>query len=146
MAREPEARISGPPERDQRVASGEQIAMVLLAAAAVVLVVVGVARPGAGPALAVGSVAGALALVLVARRSMEAFVLLVLVLRPALDGLHAPAGVAVTDPARAARRALRRRQPGLVGRPLAGGAPPPLIGRRPGPRRLPRRCRRGHAR
>ena len=100
MAREPEARISGPPERDQGVASGEQIAMVLLAAAAVVLVVVGVARPGAGPALAVGSVAGALALVLVARRSMEAFVLLVLVLRPALDGLHAPAGVAVTDPAR----------------------------------------------
>ena len=56
--------------------------------------------PGAGPALAVGSMAGALALVLVARRSMEAFVLLVLVLRPTLDGLHASSGVAATDPAR----------------------------------------------
>lgn len=100
MAREPEARTPGPPERDQGTASGEQIAMVLLAAAAVVLVVVGVTHAGAGPALAAGSVAGSLALVLVARRSMEAFVLLVLVLRPALDGLHAPAGVAATDPAR----------------------------------------------
>jgi O-antigen ligase len=100
MAREPEVRIPGPPERDERAASGEQIALVLLAATAVLLVVVGVSRPGSGPALAVGSMAGALALVLVARRSMEVFVLLVLVLRPTLDGLHASSGVAATDPAR----------------------------------------------
>ena len=100
MAREPEVRIPGPPERDERTASGEQIALVLLAATAVLLVVVGVSRPGSGPALAVGSMAGALALVLVARRSMEVFVLLVLVLRPTLDGLHASSGVAATDPAR----------------------------------------------
>ena len=100
MAREPEVRIPGPPERDEGTASGEQIALVLLAATAVLLVVVGVSRPGSGPALAVGSMAGALALVLVARRSMEVFVLLVLVLRPTLDGLHASSGVAATDPAR----------------------------------------------
>jgi O-antigen ligase len=100
MAREPEARIPGPPEHDEKTASWERIVLVLLAAAAVLLAVVGVSRPAAGPALAVGSIAGAVALVLVARRSMEAFVLLVLVLRPALDGLHAPAGVAATDPAR----------------------------------------------
>ena len=100
MAREPEVRIPGPPERDEGTASGEQIALILLAATAVLLVLVGVSRPGAGPALAVGSMAGALALVLVARRSMEAFVLLVLVLRPTLDGLHASSGVAATDPAR----------------------------------------------
>jgi putative inorganic carbon (HCO3(-)) transporter len=100
MAREPEARLPGPPQWAQRLAPAEDVALVVLAAASVALVLVGVAHPGGGAALAAGSLAGALALVLVARRSMEAFVLLVLVLRPALDGLHAPVGVAATDPAR----------------------------------------------
>jgi putative inorganic carbon (HCO3(-)) transporter len=100
MGREPEARIPGPSERDAGSASVDQTVMVLLAATATVLVVAGVTRPGADTALVAGSAAGALALVLVARRSMEVFVLLVLVLRPTLDGLHAPGGTSVTDPAR----------------------------------------------
>jgi O-antigen ligase len=75
------------------------IGLVALGAVAVALVLVGTTRPGAGWALAAGSVVGALALLGVARRSMEGFVLLVLVLRPSLDGLHAVGRSSWTDPA-----------------------------------------------
>jgi O-antigen ligase len=101
------------------------IGLVALAAATAVLVSVGTTRPGAGWALAVGSLAGAVALLVVARFTMEGFVLLVLVLRPSMDGLHAVGATAWTDPPTvlavvfggvgvvwlAARRAKGRRQP-----------------------------------
>jgi O-antigen ligase len=101
------------------------IGLVALAAASVVLVFVGTTRPGAGWALAAGSLAGAVALLVVARRTMEGFVLLVLVLRPSLDGLHAIGTTAWADPPTlvavvfggvsvvwlVARRAQGRRQP-----------------------------------
>ena len=99
MAGHPDAPAPARSEPESGAASLPQIIMVLLAAVAALLVFTGVSRPGASWALAAGSLAGAAALVLVARRSMELFVLVVLVLRPALDGLHAPGGTQITDPA-----------------------------------------------
>jgi O-antigen ligase len=75
------------------------VAVALLVAASVILVSVGVIRTSAAGAMAAGGIAGGLALVLVARRSMEAFVLVVLVLRASLDGLHRPGAESWTDPA-----------------------------------------------
>ena len=42
MEREPDVRIPHPPDRDERDSSGEQISLLLIAAADVLLVVVGV--------------------------------------------------------------------------------------------------------
>ena len=97
----------------------------MFGALAVALVFVG-AGPGRSPTvLAAGSAFGAAALVLVALRNMEHFVVATLVLRTALDGLHVHGHAASTDPATAlgalfvvvsllwlaARRAQGRRHP-----------------------------------
>jgi O-antigen ligase len=88
MAREPvlavPTRVGGP----LGPASLDELAIVLLGALATILVLAGAGEPGNSVALASGSVLGAAALALLALRSMELFVLVVLVLRPAIDGLH----------------------------------------------------------
>ena len=94
MAREPVREVLprfGP-------ASLDELATVLLGALAAILVLAGAGEPGSSVALAVGSTLGAAALVLLALRSMELFVLVVLVLRPAVDGLHESEGWTGTDP------------------------------------------------
>ncbi len=109
----------------RRVPPLDQVAIVLLATVAGALVLVGAGRAGSTSMLAAGSLVGACALMLVARRSMEHFVLVVLVLRTSLDGLHVHGRAAATDPATvlgalfvvvgllwlAARRAEGRRHP-----------------------------------
>ena len=99
MPEAPGAAEPAPPTHLRTVPPPDLIGVLALAVSAVILVSVGVTRGGAGWALAAGSLVGALALVIVARRSMEAFVLTVLVLRTALDGLHTPGHTSWTDPA-----------------------------------------------
>ena len=98
MAREPiltvPTRAGGP----FGPASLEEVAIVLLGALAAILVLAGAGEPGNSVALAAGSLLGAASLVLIAGRSMELFVLVVLVLRPAVDGLHESEGWTITDP------------------------------------------------
>jgi len=99
-------RADGPPfhsapDPEARAVAVDQVAMVLLGAASVALVFVALAHSGSSTVLAAGSVLGAAALVLLAFRSMEAFVLVVLVARSGLDGLHAVGHTASTDPATA---------------------------------------------
>jgi O-antigen ligase len=98
MAREPvlavPTRLRGP----FGPASLDELAIVLLGALAAILVLAGAGEPGNSVALASGSVLGAAALVLLSLRSMELFVLVVLVLRPAVDGLHESDGWTITDP------------------------------------------------
>jgi O-antigen ligase len=86
-------------ERGWAQAPPDVIVLVLLGALAVALVTAGTAGDGSSGALAAGSLAGAASLLLLARRSMELFVLVVLGLRPVLDGLHAGGRSAATDPA-----------------------------------------------
>jgi O-antigen ligase len=98
MAREPVLAVSTRFGGALGSASLDELAIVLLGALAAILVLAGAGEPGNSVALASGSVLGAVALVLVARRSMELFVLVVLVLRPAVDGLHESEGWTITDP------------------------------------------------
>ena len=127
-------------------ASLDELAIVLLGALAAILVLAGAGEPGSTVALAVGSALGAAALVLLALRSMELFVLVVLVLRPAVDGLHESDGW--TD-----HRSLHRaggcfhRGVGACGGSggwLRGERHPRSVGR-PGAGRPPARRVRGHA-
>jgi O-antigen ligase len=101
MAREPVLAVPTRPGHPFGPASLDELAIVLLGALAAILVLAGAGEPGNSVALASGSVLGAAALVLLARRSMELFVLVVLVLRPAVDGLHESDGWTVTDPSTA---------------------------------------------
>jgi O-antigen ligase len=98
MAREPVLAVPTRVEGPFGPASLDEVAIVLLGALAAILVLAGAGEPGNSVALASGSVLGAASLVLVARRSMELFVLVVLVLRPAVDGLHESEGWTITDP------------------------------------------------
>ena len=91
MAREPVLAVSTRFGGALGSASLDELAIVLLGALAAILVLAGAGEPGNSVALASGSVLGAVALVLVARRSMELFVLVVLVLRPAIINLDVEA-------------------------------------------------------
>ena len=130
MAREPVLAVPTRFGQPLGPVSLDALAIVLLGALAAILVLAGAGEPGSTAALAAGSVLGAAALVLLALRSMELFVLVVLVLRPAVDGLHESAGW--TD-----HRALHgvggrlHRGVGRVVDPAAaaGRAPSPLLGR-----------------
>jgi O-antigen ligase len=95
----PEAEIDSRSQGPWTLPPIDVLVIVLLGAFAVILVATGVAGSGWSWALAVGSVVGAASLVLLAWRSLELFVLAVLVLRPVLDGLHAGGRSALTDPA-----------------------------------------------
>ena len=110
MAREQAAGLSPRTERDLGTASLDQVVTVLLAALSAVLVFSGLNRPGATWAVAAGCLSGAVALVLVARRSMALFTLVVLVVRPAVDGLRVGHGSGLDRPGAGARRAVRRRR------------------------------------
>jgi len=99
MAREQAAGLSPRTERDLGTASLDQVVTVLLAALCALLVFSGLSRPGASWAVALGCLSGSVALVLVARRSMALFTLVVLVVRPAVDGLRVGHGSGLTDPA-----------------------------------------------
>lgn len=98
MAREPVLAVPTRFGRPLGLARIDDLAIVLLGALAAILVLTGAGEPGSSVALATGSLLGAAALTVVALRSMELFVLVVLVLRPAIDGLHESDGFTLTDP------------------------------------------------
>ena len=98
MAREPVLAVPTRFGQPFGPVSLDALAIVLLGALAAILVLAGAGEPGSTTALAAGSALGAAALVLLALRSMELFVLVVLVLRPAVDGLNESAGWTITEP------------------------------------------------
>ena len=67
------------------------------------------------------SILGAAALGLLAMRSMELFILVVLVLRPAVDGLHKSEGWTITDPSTALAAGVHHGIGGLGGPTSPGG-------------------------